>query len=51
MRLFRQTERGDWEGVFARIAERLAETLRQRQARIEPALDDVALRDEPHKYG
>jgi tetratricopeptide (TPR) repeat protein len=24
MRLFRQTERGDWGGVFARIAERLA---------------------------
>jgi tetratricopeptide (TPR) repeat protein len=51
MRLFRQTERGDWEGVFARIAERLAETLRQRQNRSEPALDDVALRDEPHQYG
>jgi tetratricopeptide (TPR) repeat protein len=29
MRLFRQTERGDWEGVFARIAERLTKTLQK----------------------
>lgn len=30
--LFRQTERGDWDGVFARIAERLRDEVAQRRA-------------------
>jgi Flp pilus assembly protein TadD len=33
MRLFRQTQRGDWEGVFARIAEQLTSMAEQQKYR------------------
>jgi tetratricopeptide (TPR) repeat protein len=51
MRLFRQTERGDWQGVFARIAERLAGMLGHSMKGTESALDGAAVRDEPRLYG
>jgi tetratricopeptide (TPR) repeat protein len=50
MRLFRQTQRGDWEGVFARIAEQLANRLKQQNDRDRPALDEAADRDKPCRY-
>jgi tetratricopeptide (TPR) repeat protein len=51
MRLFRQTERGDWHGVFTRIAERLAGMLGHSIKGTESALDDAAVRDEPRLHG
>ncbi len=53
MRLFRQQERGDWQGVFDRVAESLAEVLAARVVFPEPPTNspDFALARQEYEAG
>jgi tetratricopeptide (TPR) repeat protein len=51
MRLFRQTERGNWAGVFERIADRLSATMAGRHDPFESLLDGAAAQGEPRPHG
>jgi Tfp pilus assembly protein PilF len=51
LRQFRQKTPGDWDDVLATVAQELAALAEKQWARPGPALDDAAMRDEPHRHG
>jgi tetratricopeptide (TPR) repeat protein len=51
MRLFRQTERGNWAGVFERIADRLSATAARGTSHVDALLDGAPTRGELRPHG